>query len=48
MQFLAAGSSLYSLELLNLLNIDLTNSNVINNGFKVLEKDITLLKKMKK
>lgn len=30
-----------------LLNIDLTNSNVINDGFKVLKKDITLLKKMK-
>ena len=45
MKFLEAGSSLYSLELLNLLNIDLTNSDVINDGFKVLRKDINELKK---
>ena len=44
-KFLEAGSSLYSLELLNLLNIDLTNSDVINDGFKVLRKDINELKK---
>ena len=47
-KFLEAGSSLYSLELLNLLNIDLTNSDVINNGFKVLRKDINELKKITK
>lgn len=48
MKFLEAGSSLYSLELLNLLNIDLTNSDVINDGFKVLRKDINELKKITK
>lgn len=47
-KFLEAGSSLYSLELLNLLNIDLTNSDVINDGFKVLRKDINELKKIAK
>ena len=47
-KFLEAGSSLYSLELLNLLNIDLPNSDVINNGFKVLRKDINELKKITK
>lgn len=45
-KFLEAGSSLYSLELLNLLNIDLTNSDVINDGFKVLRKDINELEKI--
>lgn len=44
-KFLEAGSSLYSLELLNLLNIDLTNSDVINDGFNVLKKDIKSWKK---
>ena len=48
MEFLEAGSSLYSLELLNLLNIDLTNSDVINDGFKVLRKDINELEKITK
>ena len=48
MEFLEAGSSLYSLDLLNLLNIDLTNSDVINDGFKVLRKDINELKKITK
>lgn len=47
-EFLEAGSSLYSLDLLNLLNIDLTNSDVINDGFKVLRKDINELKKITK
>lgn len=47
-KFLEAGSSLYSLELLNLLNIDLTNSDVINDGFKVLRKDINELEKITK
>lgn len=47
-KFLEAGSSLYSLELLNLLNIDLTNSDVINDGFNVLKKDINELKKITK
>ena len=47
-KFLEAGSSLYSLELLNLLNIDLTNSDVINDGFKVLREDINELEKITK
>lgn len=47
-KFLEAGSSLYSLELLNLLNINLTNSDVINDGFKVLRKDINELEKITK
>ena len=44
--FLSSGSSLYSLDLLKKLNIDLTNLNVINDGFKVLKKDINELKKI--
>lgn len=48
MEFLGAGSSLYSLELLKMLNIDLTSSDVINDGFKVLRKDINELKKITK
>lgn len=47
-KFLEAGSSLYSLELLNLLNIDLTNSDVINDGFKALREDINELEKITK
>ena len=47
-KFLEAGSSLYSLELLKLLNIDLTNSDVINDGFEVLRKDINELEKITK
>ena len=37
MYFLESGSNAYSLELLKSLNIDLTNSKIINNGFKDLE-----------
>lgn len=46
LKFLAAGSSNYSLDLLKLLDIDLTNSNTINNGFKVLENDINELESL--
>ncbi len=46
LEFLSSGSSLYSLDLLKLLNIDLTNSNIINNGFKVMENDIEELDKI--
>ena len=38
--FLKAGSSKYSLDLLKDLNIDVINENLLNDGFKVLEKDI--------
>ena len=46
LKFLASGSSLYSLDLLKILNIDLTNSNIIEEGFKVLENDINKLAKI--
>ena len=46
LKFLKAGSSKYSLDLLKMLNVDLTDEMVINDGFKVLEKDIKELKKI--
>ena len=46
LQFLASGSSLYSLYLLKILHIDFTNSNIIDDGFKVMEKDIGTLDKI--
>ena len=46
LEFLSSGSSLYSLELLKMLNIDMTNSTIIDNGFKVLENDIKELQKI--
>ena len=46
LKFLKAGSSKYSLDLLKILNVDLTDEMVINDGFKVLEKDIKELKKI--
>ena len=36
---------MYSLDLLRTVNVDLTNSNVINSGFNVLSKDIDELEK---
>lgn len=45
LQFLSSGSSLYSLDLLKILNIDLRKSNIIDNGFKVMKKDIEELEK---
>ena len=45
LKFLSSGSSLYSLDLLKMLNIDLTNHDIINNGFEVLKKDIEELEK---
>lgn len=45
LEFLSSGSSLYSLDLLKMLDIDLTSSNIIDNGFKVLESDIEELEK---
>lgn len=47
-EFLSSGSNDYSLNLLKLLNIDLTNMDVINNGFNVLSKDIKELEKILK
>jgi oligoendopeptidase F len=41
--FLSSGSNAYSLDLLKKLKIDLTNNEVIKNGFKVLEKSINKL-----
>lgn len=46
LEFLSSGGSLYSLDLLKMLNIDLTNSNIIENGFKVMKKDIEELDKI--
>lgn len=46
LKFLSSGSSLYSLDLLKMLNIDLTNSNIINNGFKIMENDLEKLVKI--
>ncbi len=46
LEFLSSGSSMYSLDLLKMLNIDFTNSDIIENGFKVLESDINELGKI--
>lgn len=45
-EFLSLGSSMYSLDLLKILNIDLTNSHIITNGLKILESDINELKEL--
>lgn len=45
-KFLSAGSSQYSLDLLKILNIDLVNTNIIESGFNVMEKDIKELQKV--
>ena len=45
LEFLKAGSSRYSLDLLKSLKIDLT-SDILNDGFKVLEEDIDKLEKI--
>lgn len=44
--FLSAGSSMYSLDLLKLLNIDLINTDVMQSGFNVMAEDIEELKKV--
>lgn len=46
LEFLSSGSSLYSLDLLKMIGIDLKNSNIIDVGFKVMEKDIEELNKI--
>ena len=43
LDFLASGSSLYSFDLLKKLNVDLTSSDVICNGFQIMEDDIEKL-----
>lgn len=40
LSFLASGSSLYSLDLLKMLHIDFSNTQIIEEGFKVMEQDI--------
>ena len=45
-EFLSSGSSNYSLELLKILNIDLTNSLILQNGFNVVTNDIDTLIKL--
>lgn len=44
--FLSSGSSQYSLDLLNTLNIDLINTNIIETGFNVMSEDIVELEKV--
>ena len=44
--FLSAGSSQYSLDLLKIINIDLLNSNIIESGFNVMAEDIEELQKI--
>ena len=46
LDFLSKGSSLYSLDLLKTLNVDLTNENVIKTGLSHMEEDIKELKKL--
>lgn len=46
LEFSSSGSSLYSLDLLKMLDIDLTNFNIIQNGLKVLESDIEEIDKL--
>ena len=46
LKFLSLGSSLNSLDLLKMLHIDLTDSNIIKNGFKPMEKDIDKLEEI--
>lgn len=45
-QFLSAGSSQYSLDLLKILNIDLINTDIIETGFHVMSEDIEELQKI--
>lgn len=46
LKFLSSGSSQYSLDLLNMLGIDMTSSNIIDNGFKIMEEDVNTLQKV--
>ena len=47
-KFLASESSMYSLPLLETIGIDMTDSTIIENGFKVLEEDILKLEELLK
>lgn len=47
-EFLSSGSSMYSLDLLKILNIDLMKDEVFDKGFSVLENDISSLEKILK
>ena len=47
-KFLSLGSSLYSLDLLKTIGIDLSSEDIIKNGFKVMEEDIERLKDLTK
>lgn len=40
LKFLSSGSSQYSLDLLKILHIDLTNSVILNEGFKIMEQAV--------
>ena len=40
LSFLASGSSLYSLDLLKMIHIDFSNTQIIEEGFKVMEQEI--------
>lgn len=44
--FLSSGSSNYSLELIKILHLDFKDSNIINQGFEILKKDIEELKEL--
>ena len=46
LEFLSSGSSLNPLDLLNMINIDFTNSNIISNGLQVMQNDIEELEKI--
>lgn len=45
-KFLSAGSSQYSLDLLKIVNIDLVNTDIIESGFNVMNRDIKELQKV--
>lgn len=46
LEFLSSGSSLYSLDLLKMIDIDLTNTGIISEGFNILERAIEKLNKV--
>ena len=48
LKFLASGSSKYSLDLLKTLHIDLSDDEIMTEGFKVLENDVKELTKVLK
>ena len=45
-KFLSSGSSMYSLPLLETIGVDMTDSTVMEQGFKILENDIEELEKL--